>query len=343
METHDTSRYARQIIFPPLGNEGQRKLLAATVVVAGCGATGSVIANHLARAGVGHLRVVDRDFIELNNLQRQLLFDEEDIRRQLPKAEAARRKLAVINSQIQVEGVVADINSENVLDLLQGAGLVMDGTDNFEARFLINDACVKLGIPWVYSGVIASYGMSMTILPGETACLRCLMGEVPAPGTSPTCDTAGVLGPAVSVIASIAAGEALKLLAGFGELNHGLLNYDLLDQSLDRFKVQRRPDCLTCGQHQYPFLHAQEGSRTVTLCGRNAIQIHVPGHEGVDLEELARRLRQAGVSDIAVNPYLLRARLDGLEMTLFPDSRAIIKGTEDETLARTLYARYVGM
>jgi adenylyltransferase/sulfurtransferase len=343
MTEQDLSRYVRQMIFPELGEAGQRRLLASSVVVVGCGATGSVIANHLARAGVGHLRLIDRDFVELNNLQRQILFDEEDIARRLPKAEAARRKLAVINSDIVVEGIVADVNGENVEELLQDADLVMDGTDNFEARFLVNDACVKLDIPWVYSGVIASYGMTMTILPGQTACLRCLMGEMPAPGTTATCDTAGVLGPVVAVIASIAAGEALKLLAGFGELNHGLLNYDLLDHSLDRFQVLRRPGCPACGLGLYEYLNADRGSRTVTLCGRDAVQISLPGRLAVNLAEVAERWRQAGVSDVVVNPYLLRAILDGLEMTLFRDGRAIIKGTEDESAARTVYARYVGM
>ena len=343
--THpDLSRYARQIIFPDLGEAGQRKLLDSTVVLIGCGATGTVIANHLARSGVGHLRIVDRDFIELNNLQRQGLFDEQDIADGLPKAEAARRKLARINSQITVEGIVADVTPDNILDMLAGADLAMDGADNFETRFLLNDACVKLGLPWVYTGVIASYGMTMTIRPGETACLRCLLGQMPAPGTAPTCDTAGVLAPSVSVVASIAAGEALKLLAGFGELNTGsLLNFDLLDNSLERFEVLRRPDCPACGQRNLEFLHAQSGTRSATLCGRNAVQISVAGRPAVDLAELANRLRQSGVAQVAANPYLLRAAVDGLELTVFADARAIIKGTEDESVARTIYARYVGM
>lgn len=344
MTTSNLSRYARQIIFPDLGQAGQRKLLDATVVLIGCGATGTVIANHLARSGVGHLRIVDRDFIELNNLQRQLLFDEQDMADGLPKAEAARRKLSRINSEITVEGIVADVTADNVLELLAGADLAMDGADNFETRFLLNDACVKLGLPWVYTGVIASYGMTMTIRPGETACLRCLLGQMPAPGTAPTCDTAGVLAPSVSVVASIAAGEALKLLAGFGELNTGsLLNFDLLDNSLERFEVLRRPDCPACGQRDLEFLHAETGTRSATLCGRNAVQISVAGRPAVDLAELAGRLRQSGIAQVTANPYLLRAAIDGLELTVFADARAIIKGTEDEAVARTVYARYVGM
>ncbi len=344
MTTPDLSRYARQIIFPALGEAGQRRLLHSTVVLLGCGATGTVIANHLVRSGVGHLRIVDRDFIELNNLQRQGLFDEQDIADGLPKAEAARRKLSRINSQITVEGIVADVTPDNVLALLDGADLAMDGADNFETRFLLNDACVKLGIPWIYTGVIASYGMTMTIRPGETACLRCLLGQMPAPGTAPTCDTAGVLAPSVAVVASIAAGEALKLLAGFGELNAGtLLNYDLLDNSLDRFEVQRRPDCPTCGQRDFQFLHAEQGTRSATLCGRNAVQISVLGRPAVDLAALAERLRAAGEASVLVNPYLLRGALGGMDVTVFVDGRAIIKGTEDESVARTIYARYVGM
>jgi molybdopterin-synthase adenylyltransferase len=344
MTIPDLTRYTRQIIFPGLGEAGQRKLLDSTVVLIGCGATGTVIANHLARSGVGHLRIVDRDFIELNNLQRQLLFDEQDIANGLPKAEAARRKLSRINSAITVEGIVADVTPDNILELLSGADLAMDGADNFETRFLLNDACVKLGLPWIYSGVIASYGMTMTIQPGETACLRCLLGQMPAPGTAPTCDTAGVLAPSVSVVASIAAGEALKLLAGFGQLNSGaLLNFDLLDNSLERFEVLRQPDCPTCGQRDFEFLHAEQGTRSATLCGRNAVQINVAGRPAVDLAALAERLRTAGEGEVAVNPYLLRATLAGMDVTVFPDGRAIIKGTEDESVARTIYARFVGM
>lgn len=337
------ARYTRQIIFPGLGEAGQQRLLAATVVVIGCGATGTVIANHLARSGIGHLRIVDRDFIELNNLQRQLLFDEQDLADGLPKAEAARRKLTRINSDIEIEGIVADVTPDNVLALLAGADLVLDGTDNFTTRFLLNDACLQLGIPWIYSGVVGSYGMTMTIRPGETACLRCLLGDMPAPGVAATCDTAGVLPPSVSVVASIAAGEALKLLAGFGELNtNTLLNYDLLDNSLERFEVWRRPDCPACGQHQYEFLHAERGATTTTLCGRNAVQVSVTGGTTLNLPALAKRWQAAGAQAVTLNPYLLRGIWDTLEMTLFPDGRAIIKGTEDESTARSAYARFVG-
>jgi adenylyltransferase/sulfurtransferase len=285
---------------------------------------------------------VDRDFIELNNLQRQQLFDEHDIALGLPKAEAARRKLMAVNSDIEIEGIVADVDPDNVIGLMQGVDLVMDGADNFETRFLVNDACVKLGLPWIYTGVIGSYGMTMTIRPGETACLRCLLGQMPAPGSTPTCDTAGVLGPAVGVVASLAAGEALKLLARFGESNPGLLNYDLWDQSLDRFEVQRRPDCPTCVDGNLEFLNAERGSRSATLCGRNAVQISPGKRVQLDLSVLAERLRRAQAKDLVLNPYLLRAVLDGLELTVFPDARAIVKGTEELSVARGVYAKYVG-
>jgi molybdopterin/thiamine biosynthesis adenylyltransferase len=337
----DLSRYARQILFHGVGEEGQRRLLASSAVVIGCGATGSTLCNHLARAGVGRLRIVDRDYIELNNLQRQLLFDEDDIAQGLPKAVAAARKLRRINSGIRIEEVVADVNPTNVESLIAEADVVLDGTDNFETRFLLNDACVKLGKPWVYCGVVASYGMTATIIPGQTACLRCLFGSVPAPGTSPTCDTVGVLGPVVGVLASIAAMEALKLLLGRGERNRGLIHVDLWENSFDRFEVGLpRPDCPACGQRRFEFLDVAVGTRTTSLCGRDAVQVSVHGAPRVDLARLAERLSSAG--KVVVNPFLLRAEIEGYEFTVFPDARAIIKGTTDEERAKVLYARYIG-
>lgn len=337
------SRYARQTLFPALGETGQARLLAARVAVIGCGATGGVIAAHLARAGVGFLRLVDRDDIELHNLQRQMLFDEEDIAAALPKAEAARRTLARANSEISIEGVTADVSPDTVLHLLRGVDLVLDGTDNFSTRFLLNDACLHLGIPWIYSGVVGSYGMTMTIRPGDTACLRCLLPETPAPASVATCDTAGVLAPAVAVIASIAAGEALKLLAGFGTLNsNALLHFDLLDNSLERFDIPRRADCPACGARRFDFLHAQQGAAATRLCGRHTVQISPGGQARLDLTELAARWRAAGAAAVTFNPYLLRGVWGALELTVFPDGRALIKGTDDESAARSAYARYVG-
>ncbi|HEY65491.1 MAG TPA: thiazole biosynthesis adenylyltransferase ThiF [Caldilineae bacterium] len=341
MSERDLSRYSRQLLFPTLGEAGQRRLLDARVAVIGCGATGSVIANHLARAGIGYLRVVDRDFVELHNLHRQMLFDEDDVAESLPKAVAAARKLRRINSQIVVEDVVTDVNPGNVLDLIRDVDLVMDGTDNMETRYVLNDACVQLGKPWVYTGAVASYGMVMTIIPHETACLRCVMPTPPAPGTLATCDTAGVLGPAVAVVASIAAGEALKYLSGMAEITRGMLHFELLDNRLDRFDIEGpRPDCPTCGQGEYTFLQVEAGTRSVVLCGRDAVQISSPGDSSLDLDHLAQALSSVG--QVRVTPYLLRATLESYEFTIFPDGRAIIKGTNDPALARALYARYIG-
>ena len=340
----DMTRYARQIIFPPIGEEGQRRLLDSRVTIIGVGATGSILADRIARAGVGHLRLIDRDFVELNNLQRQLVYDEDDVTAVLPKAVAMARHLRRVNSTIAIEDIVADVSATNIAGFIADADVVLDGTDNFTTRYLINDACVKLGKPWVYTGVIATYGMSMTIRPGETACLRCIMGELPAPGTVPTCDTAGIIGPIVSLMGSIAAAEALKLLVGKGTLNSGMIHIDLWDDSFDKFDLGGpRPDCPTCGQHDYDFLNAEAGTRTTALCGRDAVQVSVLGAPMLSLPALAERLRAAQVGAIQVNAYLLRAQIDGYEFTVFPDGRAIIKGTNDEAVAATLYARYVGM
>ncbi|MCC7352975.1 MAG: ThiF family adenylyltransferase [Anaerolineae bacterium] len=338
----DLARYIRQVIFPGIGEEGQRRLLTSTATVIGCGATGSMLCNHLARAGVGRLRIVDRDYIELNNLQRQVLFDEDDIAQGLPKAVAAARKLRRVNSDIQIEDVVADANPANIESLIGSADVVLDGTDNFETRFLLNDACVKLGKPWVYCGVVASYGMTATIVPGQTACLRCLFGNIPAPGTTATCDTAGVLGPVVGTLASIAAAEALKLLLGQGERNRGLIHIDLWENTLESFQVgPPRPDCPACGQRHYEFLDAAIGTRTTSLCGRDAVQVSVHGAPHIDLPRLAGRL-SAAAGKVTVNPFLLRAEIDGYEFPVFADARAIIKGTTDEERAKVLYARYIG-
>jgi adenylyltransferase/sulfurtransferase len=312
------------------------------VVIIGCGATGTVIANHLTRAGVGHLTIVDRDFIELNNLQRQLLFDEQDLAAHLPKAIAAERKLRAINSDIEIRGIVTDVNAENIESLIAGATLVMDGTDNFETRYILNDACIKHNLPWIYTGAVATYGMSQTIIPGETACLRCLFAEVPPPGTSATCDTAGVVGPVVGAMASVSATEAIKFIVGQGELNRGIIHFDLWYNTFDQFQNKGpREDCPACQHRHFEFLTQEKGGQIVSLCGRDAIQIRQPGQHRLDLSEIASRL--APISDItAQNDFLLRFSVDGYEITLFADNRAIIKGTEDESVARGLYAKYVG-
>ena len=347
------SRYQRQIVFPEMGQDGQKRLLNATAVIIGCGATGSVLANLLVRAGVGYVRIVDRDFIELNNLQRQILFDEDDIAANLPKAEAAAAKLRRINSDIKIEGVVADANAGNILDLIGGATVVLDGTDNFTTRFLLNDACIHLALPWVYCGVIASYGMTATFVPAGapqklpgarpvTGCLRCLLGDVPAPGATPTCDTAGIIGPTVTLLSSIAAAEAMKLIVGRGALNPGLLHFDVWLHEYEQFGAGgTRPGCPACDLHDLTFLNAKAGATSAALCGRNAVQVSVTGAVPLDLARLEGQLSPVAAR-MARNEHLLRAEIDGYEFTVFPDNRAIIKGTDDENLAKGLFAKYIG-
>lgn len=340
---NEYDRYVRQMIFPGIGEAGQRKLLDAHVALVGCGADGSLIADRLVRAGVGHLTLIDRDFIELNNLQRQFLYDEDDWRASLPKAIAAERKLSRINSQVQVTGLVIDFNVENAEELLTGAHLIMDGTDNAQTRYLINDVCVKHDIPWVHCGVLASYGSVMTIVPHQTPCLRCVIPEPPAAGSVDTCDTAGIINPIVSVIAGIAVSEGLKLLVGRGERLEGVFRLDLWENTIETYEGSLpRPDCPTCGLGRYEFLEGTSGAQSVSLCGRNAVQIRPSPAQPLPLADLAGRLR--AVSKVsAANDYLVRFKIDGYEITVFADARAIVKGTSDETVARSLYSKYVGV
>lgn len=344
MSAESLERYSRQIRFPQLGEDGQRALMKSRVTLCGCGALGTVLANHLARAGVGKIRVIDRDFIETHNLQRQILFDEQDVADNLPKAEAAARKMRAINSTIEVEPVVTDLDHTNILDLVGDADLILDGTDNFETRYLINDAAVKLGKPWVYGGVIGSEGQTMTIIPGKTPCLRCLIEDAPPPGMTPTCETAGVLGPAVAVIASFEAIEAIKLLAGkLDALNDHLIMVDVWDWSFRQLKVANllgKVDCPCCKHRKFEWLEGELGSHTTTLCGRNAVQVAARRPEPLDFPEMARRLKALG--DVRHNAFMLRFTTEGYEFTVFPDGRAIIKGTNDIARARTLYAQFVG-
>jgi molybdopterin/thiamine biosynthesis adenylyltransferase len=338
----DLERYIRQIVFPEMGEAGQQALLNASVTLIGCGALGSAMANLLVRAGVGRLIIADRDFVELNNLQRQNLYDETHVERNLPKAIAAAERLRAINSEVEIVPHVTDVNPDNIENLVSSADLVLDGNDNFEVRYLINDICIKLGIPWVYAAVIGSSGMTATIIPGETACLRCLFPDMPAPGTVPTCETAGILGPVVQLIASMATTEGIKLLTSRGTLNRGLIAVDVWDHTYEVFEsAGRRSNCPACSLDQFEYLNAKVGSRTTSLCGRNAVQISVPGAGPLDLAEMARRLETVG--EVSANEYLLLLKVDGYEITLFPDARAIIKGTGDEAVARTLYSKYVGI
>lgn len=339
----DLERYQRQMLFAGLGPEGQRRLAAATVALIGVGATGSVLANALVRAGVGRLRIADRDYVELHNLQRQMLFDERDAGEGRPKAIAAAEKLRAVNSAVTIEPLVVDINSETIDEVAHGADLLLDGSDNFEVRYLINDVCVERSIPWIYCGALASYGMTMNITPGGP-CFRCIFPEAPAPGTAPTCDTAGVLGTAVGTVASIAATEAIKLLAGRGTPNPGLISIDVWELSFDVVSLgPPRPDCPACGQRNFAYLYGEAAARTTSLCGRDAVQVRPSGSSYIDLHELAGRLREAGVAQLRLTEHLLRFTVSGCELTVFPDARAIVKGTEDETYARTLYARWIGM
>lgn len=334
-------RYARQTLFGPIGKTGQERLQASKVTIIGCGALGTVLANNLCRAGVGHLILADRDYIELNNLQRQILFDEDDLARHMPKAIAAAEKLRRINSTVTVEALVDDINADGVESLLRTTDLVLDATDNFETRYLLNDVCVKYQRPWIYSGVIASYGVTMNILPGETACLRCVYPDMPLPGTTPTCDTAGVLNGIVGAITGVASTEALKILLKSEQTSRAMFWMDLWENTCDRIEIPRQPDCPACGQHHYEFLDSLSGTNSTSLCGRNAVQVRA-GRRGIvlDLSALAERLRPVG--EVSANEFLLRLAVDGYELTVFPDARAIIKGTDNEQVARSVYARYVG-
>lgn len=337
-------RYSRQIRFPGIGEDGQRRLLNARVTLCGCGALGTVLANALVRAGIGHLRLIDRDFIEMSNLQRQVLFDERDVAENLPKAEAAARKLAAINSSVHVEPVVADIDRTNILELAQDADLILDGTDNFEIRYLINDVAVKLGKPWVYGGCIGSHGQTMTILPGETPCLRCVFEAAPSPGEAGTCETAGVLGPMVNIIASLQATEAFKILTGHRDkINRELLFFDIWDNEQRRIKIAPllgKVDCPCCKHRRFEWLDGEHGSQTTSLCGRNSVQVSHRTPSKLNFEEMASHLEKMG--DVSYNRFLLKFNVESYEFTVFPDGRAIIKGTADVDKARTLYAKYVG-
>ncbi len=337
-------RYSRQTLFGPIGKEGQERLRAASVTIVGCGALGTVLANNLCRAGVGRLVIADRDYIELNNLQRQILFDEDDVTRHVPKAIAAAEKLRRINSEVQVEVLVEDINADGIESLVQATDLVLDATDNFETRYLLNDVCVKYQRPWIYSGVISSYGVTMNILPGDTACLRCVFPEMPLPGTTPTCDTAGVLNGIVGAITGIASTEALKILLKSDKVSRDLVSLDLWENAFDRIELPRQSDCPACGQHHYEYLDSLTGTNSTSLCGRNAVQVRAnTGRNKVrlDFPTLAERLHLVGT--VNYNEFLLRCQIDGYDLTVFPDARAIIKGTDDEQVARSVYARYIGM
>ena len=339
MSLNSEDRYSRQVLFRGIGPQGQERLRAARVTVVGCGATGSSLAQLLARAGVGSLRIIDRDYVEPSNLQRQALFDENDAAESLPKAIAAAKKIAAFNSEIVVEPHVADLTPGNIDPLLGGAQLILDGTDNFETRYLINDFAVKNSLPWIYAAAVGSYGVTLNVVPGETACLACLFPDSPR-GTFETCETAGILNSAASLVASIEAAEALKFLLGATDtLRRTLLAFDLWSNEHSEISAARpRPDCRACGERDFIHL-AGEGRPHITLCGRNSVQIH-ERHRPVDFAEITERLRAHGT--VRHNDFVLKFLRDPYELTLFPDGRAIIKGTTDTAVARSLYARFVG-
>lgn len=335
-------RYSRQILFREIGREGQEKLLASRVLLVGCGALGASHAEMLARAGVGKLRIVDRDFVEFTNLQRQTLFKESDAAERLPKAIAAKTRIAEINSEIKIEAIIADLNNSNVEALIKDCDLVIDGTDNFQVRYLLNDACVKNKVTWIYGAAVSSYGTTMTIRPGTTPCLRCIFDEMPDPGTSPTCDTAGVIMPIIATVAATQVSEALKILVGDLDALHGsLMQFDIWANDRQRIKLGApNSDCKCCGQGVFEFLDADRQEFAAVLCGRDAVQIAPSKTTNMNLEQLAANLRN--IADVKRNEYLVRFCVDGKEVTVFADGRAIVKGTDDPALARVLYARYVG-
>ena len=342
-------RYSRQMRVPGIGKAGQQKIMNARVTLCGVGALGTVLANTLVRDGVGFVRVVDRDFVEPSNLQRQVLFDESDVTGNLPKAEAAAIKLRQINSSVTVEPVVADINRTNIEDLCKDADLILDGTDNFEVRYLINDVAIKHHKPWVYGGAVGTEGMSMTILPGETPCLRCVFEASPGPGEVGTCETAGVLGPIVGIIANFQSAEALKILAGKSDaINRELFCINLWDNTNRRVKVAplkgRKGKCPCCALREFSWLEGEQGTQTTSLCGRNAVQVTQRRASALDFGELGKQLAASGT--VTANKFLLKFQVtdagEGYEFTVFPDGRAIIKGTDNTDRARTLYSKYIG-
>ena len=333
-------RYSRQTIFGGIGIEGQNKLQLSRVVVIGVGATGTVIANNLCRAGVGFIRLVDRDYVELSNLQRQTLYTEEDSSQQMPKAAAACEHLKIVNSEIELEPVAADVNSSNIEKLISDVDLVLDGTDNLEIRNLINEACVKHNKPWIYAGALAGTGMSINIIPGITPCLQCLSFNAPEAGTGPTCSTAGVLNGITGIVASIASTEALKILVGSPDVRKTLLTFDIWDNWFQEIKISKKHDCPVCVRHKYELLGHLSASYTTSLCGRDSVQV-VPRTVGnVDFEQLAQRLKNVGT--VRYNKYMLQFSDGDTEFNLFPDGRAIINKVKDENAAKSVYSEYIG-
>lgn len=357
----DLLRYQKQMLFSGIGQTGQQRLQQSRVLLVGCGALGCVLADSLTRAGVGHIRIVDRDFVELSNLQRQILFTEDDVQQHLPKSIAAANRLRKVNSSIELEPIVADVDFTNIQSFAAGRDLILDGTDNFEIRYLINDVSLETGVPWIFTGCTGSHGQMMPIFPGHSACLRCLMQTPPPPGSMETCDTAGVVGPAIQVIASLQAAMALKILAGetssdetssdgaSTSITRGVpLKLTIVDvweltfRQMDISRLRESTQCPACHGGERLWLEGRESAGSTVLCGRNAVQVAPSQKTTLSLNELAGRLASSGT--VTSNPFLVRVNLfdADLELTVFPDGRAIVKGTEDRAVARAAYSRYVG-
>ena len=331
-------RYSRQILLEKIEKSGQERLLKSHVVIIGCGALGTTIANNLARSGIGHIKIVDRDLVELNNLQRQNLFDESDVG--LPKASTAAKKLKKINSEIKIDYIADDVNHENIEDIIKNTDLVLDGTDNMLTRFLINDACVKNTIPWVYGGAIETHGMTMNIIPKKTPCFRCIIQNLPDVASLPTCDTVGVLNTIPGIIGCIQSTEALKILLG-RDVNKDLLIYDVWNHDFHAMKIKRKNDCECCGKHNFEFLNAKKKETMISLCGSGAIQITPAKTTKISFDELGKKLQKLG--DVYIHDVVLRFRIPDYEFNIFKNGRAIIIGTNDKKIAKSLYAKYIGL
>src|SRR5216110_241327 len=342
MKQSQSERYSRQILFDGIGQAGQDRLLTARALIIGCGALGSAQAESLARAGVGRLRIADRDFVEFSNLQRQTMFTESDAADRLPKVIACARHIGEINSDIEVEPEIVDVNHSNIERLVKDCDVVLDGTDNFATRYLINDACIKHDVNWIYGAAVGSYGVTMTIRANQTPCLRCVFSEAPPAASAPTCDTAGVIMPIISIVAAVQVSEALKLLVRQTDsLHNSLMQFDVWRNEWRRISLRERaPDCKTCGQRQFETLETNNREFAAILCGRHAVQISPAQPARVDLAALGQKLQPVG--EVKANDYLIRFRTGDYELTVFQDARSIIRGTDDIATARSLYAKYIG-
>jgi len=342
MSDSQNNRYYKQTLLPQIGADGQEKLAGSTVVIVGCGALGTSLANTMVRSGVGNVVIIDRDYIDYDNLPRQILFDEEDIRKGLPKSVAAAEKLRRVNSSVNITPVVADLTSANIEELFAGADLILDGTDNFETRFLINEASDKMKIPWVYAGVVSTYGMIYATLPGETPCLNCFINTIPAPGSFPTCATTGVLNTAVNMVTSIEATEGLKILTGRkSAISEKLIYVDVWHNVSKSFIIKKgETPCRICDEHKYELLKTEKGVKAVSLCGHNSVQVTPSVPLSITFEDLSTRLKSSG--EVKYNNYMMKFNAPPHEFTIFPDGRTIIKGVMEESAGKSLYAKYIG-